>query len=352
MNLKNISILTAVLAVIAGILWIAQASKGGPIQSELVGEGLLDTQTIAEANTIQVFEDQSDSPSVEITKSGDDWTVPGRYGLPADFSKISDLVNELADSKIIRAVTDNPDRIQTLNIGKTRVVFQKGEETLADISFGKEGNTQGYFTRVDRSSKVVLAEEKPFIQTDPEDWSVSTAWDFEWDSVTAISNSDYTFERENAETDFSIAGSESALEQTELKTAFSRLTNLRFQDLAPIGNAEVAEAMEHAMTYSVTLESGESFTFKFGRRPEVKAPEKEENEADASEESAEDPQEDIPAGTPYLIVEQTKASPLWTDIFAKYALEITSFNFEQLPESLEQFVVKPEPEAPEEEPNS
>ncbi|MEM7672042.1 MAG: DUF4340 domain-containing protein [Verrucomicrobiota bacterium] len=349
MNLKNISILTAVLAVIAGVLWIAQLTKSQPIQSDLVGQSLLEPDSISEASVIQVFEDLSESPAVEVIKSNENWIVPARYGLPADFSKISDLVNGLSESKIIRAVTDDPDRIKTLDIGQSRVVFQDSEgSTLANISFGKSGNTQGHFTQVDRSPKVVLVEEKPFIQTDPEDWTVDTAWEFEWSAVRTISGEGLSYEKADADAGFSLASDASKeIDQEALESKLSPFSSMRFQDLAAIESDAVKEAMVYARTVSITLESGDDFTFKYGRRPEVKPAEttdgqSEENVAEPGTDSEE--AEDIPADTAYLTVQSSAATPLWKEIFEKHAFEITSFNFEQLPESLSDFAVDGKPE--------
>lgn len=348
MNLKNTSILTAALALIAGILWITQTSKSRPIQSDLVGQGLLETDNLSRATHIQIFENQSDTPSVEINQSGEEWIVPNRYGLPADFSKVTDLVNGLSESKIIRAVTENPDRIKTLDIGQSRIVMKDSEgNTLSDISFGKEGNTQGYFALLERSEKAILASDKPFFQTTPDRWTVTSAWDFSWDAVRAVSDESISLEKSDADADFSASDdADQMVDQDELQNGLSRLTNLRFQDLAPIDSQDVTEAMEYAYTFSITLDSGDRFDFKIGRRPEITAPESTDDKiADASETSEEET-ESIPAGTPYLIVQQSKASDLWKGIFAKYALEITSFSFEQLPQSLKDFITEDEPSEP------
>ena len=358
MNIKNISILTAVLAGIAGVLWIAQRSSNPSLKSDLVGQGLLNAEAIGDAQSIQIFETAEDSPAVEIVKQGDNWIVPKHYGLPVDFQKVSDMISGLAESTIIRAVTDNPDRIQMLDLGQTRIVFTDASgDSLADISFGKSGNTGGTFAKIERSEKVVLASDKPFIQTSADNWAVSKAWELKWDDVRSIvqkgESTGIQLTREDAESDFTSKGLEDEveLEQSEIRTSFTRFTNLRFQDLAKVGSEEVAEALEHAKTWDMQTEAGDTFTFTYGRRPEVKAPEPEATEEGGEEETGEKI-EDIPAGTPYLIVKHNKANELWSGIYETYAFELTSFNFEQLPESIEAFIVEPKPEEVSEETES
>ena len=353
MKIKNISILTAVLAVIAGVLWIAQRSNTPSIDTALVGQGLLIPGSIADAQTIKIYGNSEDEPSVEIIKQGDNWIVPERYGLPVDFTKVSDLVNDLAESTIIRAVTDNPDRIQVLNLGQDRVVFEDASgEILADVSFGKAGNNGGNFAKIERSEKVVLAADKPFIQSRPDTWTVSEAWELEWDDIRELVAPDgTTLTREDSEAEFVAEGLD--LEQSEIRTQFMRFTNLRFQDLVEIDSEDVVEAMSFAQTWEIKTEAGDTFAFTYGRRPEVKAPEKEESEESEEtteeEESAETEEvEDMPAGTPYIMVKHDNASELWAGIYATYAFELNSFNFEQLPESMEAFVAEPEPEESEE----
>ena len=68
MNIKNISIFTAVLAGIAGVLWIAQRSSSPSLKSDLVGQGLLNAEAIGDAQSIQIFETAEDKLETNNSK--------------------------------------------------------------------------------------------------------------------------------------------------------------------------------------------------------------------------------------------------------------------------------------------
>ncbi|MBR9980039.1 MAG: DUF4340 domain-containing protein, partial [Desulfatitalea sp.] len=98
--------------------------------------------------------------AVTLEKQGDIWTVADRYGYPADFSKISDLVQKISDSSVGSAFelfSDTLDRLQLHDPAAPdipaahkarRVVFQDGRgEPLLDILLGRarEGTMGGHY---------------------------------------------------------------------------------------------------------------------------------------------------------------------------------------------------------------
>jgi hypothetical protein len=90
MNKKTIFILLVVLAVLAGVgRSILVRNSEAPMGTDAMGALLFEALPANEITSI-VIERPEDS--VVLVKSETGWMVENRFGYPADFSKITDLI--------------------------------------------------------------------------------------------------------------------------------------------------------------------------------------------------------------------------------------------------------------------
>ncbi|MCF8131213.1 MAG: hypothetical protein K9N10_22100, partial [Deltaproteobacteria bacterium] len=100
MNKKTLFILLVVLAVLAGVgrsILVENSSK--PPGSDVMGTLLFEKLPANEITKI-VIERPDDS--VTLVKGEESWVVENRFGYPADFSKITDLIRQLKQTKVGR----------------------------------------------------------------------------------------------------------------------------------------------------------------------------------------------------------------------------------------------------------
>ena len=99
-NKKNLFILLVVLAVLAGLgrsIWDHNARA--PVGTEVMGTLLFEKLPVNEIDTILIDRPED---SVMLASSERGWIVENRFGYPADFSKITDLILKIKQTKVGR----------------------------------------------------------------------------------------------------------------------------------------------------------------------------------------------------------------------------------------------------------
>ncbi len=141
MKIKTLVILLIVLGVLAGAGALIIHLQNSSSSSGEMGAYLLEQLPANEVASI-VIETLGDT--VSLMKKGDSWVVEERFGYPADFSKISDLVRTLKQVKVGRR-------------------FESSEKILKRLSLKSPGDTgapedgRGTWIRIkDKEGKPVL----------------------------------------------------------------------------------------------------------------------------------------------------------------------------------------------------
>ena len=141
MKIKTLVILLIVLGVLAGAGALIIHLQNSSSSSGEMGAYLIEQLPANEVASIVI---ETPSNTVSLMKKGDSWVVEERFGYPADFSKISDLVRTLKQVKVGRR-------------------FESSEKILKRLSLKSPGDSEtledGRGTRIrmkDKEGKPVL----------------------------------------------------------------------------------------------------------------------------------------------------------------------------------------------------
>jgi hypothetical protein len=148
MKVKTLVVLLIILAVLA-VIGVATLNRKGPEQ----GKKVLGTFLMKDlpANDIAALDIRGKGgEAVHLRKVAGRWVVQERFGYPADFSRLSDLVHKLMNAKVGRTFQASQDALKRLQLldpeqgnakdeeKGTRVTFQDSKgKTLAQLVMGK-----------------------------------------------------------------------------------------------------------------------------------------------------------------------------------------------------------------------
>jgi hypothetical protein len=116
--------------------------------SEILGGDVNDTETgvvlpVLDSSEINLVVFETDSTKVEITRSGDSWTV---NGFPLSQDELHALFAAVADSAIVELVATSAvvhQRMGVDSVSGIRVNFTGGGEPIATVFFGNSGRGPG-----------------------------------------------------------------------------------------------------------------------------------------------------------------------------------------------------------------
>lgn len=280
MNLRNLSIIVAILAVLCAVAWVLRRPAPPASDDARVGSPVLASDLAGQAARVRIADA---GKSVELARAADgSWTVPSYHDFPADFAKLSRLVTDLTEAKVRRLVTSRPDRLARLEFKDTSISMSDaaGKE-LWQVDLGKNAEGGGRFLRYRNEDKGYLANLSLWIDTEPKNWA---------DAVILALKSDELGRIEIGFTDGAVApvvlaratkdgswGAESVPEGQRLKadritSLVSGFSSLRFSETAAPDDERAVAARAHSRTLKFTNFDGKSWIVTLGRTPEEKRP--------------------------------------------------------------------------------
>src|SRR5580658_7955609 len=137
MKLRTLAIAVTVLAALSVFAYLGNRTKQAPSTDPRVGAAVLDSDTAAKAAGLVVADQGKE---VDLAKGADGtWDVTSYYGLPADFSKVSQLAQDLNEAKVERVVTDNPERLAHLGFKDSSIALKDSSgKAIWRLVVGKE----------------------------------------------------------------------------------------------------------------------------------------------------------------------------------------------------------------------
>jgi len=258
MNKKTLFILLVVLAVLAGVgrsILVENSSK--PPGSDVMGTLLFETLPANEITKI-VIERPDDS--VTLVKGEGSWVVENRFGYPADFSKITDLIRQLKQTKVGRKFAGTepvqkrlsllpPDHKESAETEKgTRIVMKdKNEAVVVDILLGttrkkeEKGVPNSQFVMLGGGTEIYLVDQIfSSYGTAAPSWLKKSPVKVAEKDIQKITCSGpdgtlrYTFERPEKGKDFVLVAphTKRAVKSSDLNRLAGSLTGLQIEDVA------------------------------------------------------------------------------------------------------------------------
>lgn len=276
MKLKPLALVVALLAIAAGfVYWRDHRTVVDPAADPRVGQPLVAIDTIQALRRLRVVAN-GQTAVIAAEQDGRNWTVPDYFGLPADFAKLSGLVDSLRDAKIGRFVTALPEKLERLGFGGDRIeLLGAGDKPLLTIHLGKNNTSGGRFVRLGDEQKAYLVDLNAWLDAVPKNWARSQLLEAKPADVAAVEfrfadGSAFTATRDAKTAEWTVAGLPAGqeLKPTAIDDVVSQLTSLHFTETAEPAAPDVVAAREHlGHTVVLTLKDGTSYTVALGRRP-------------------------------------------------------------------------------------
>jgi hypothetical protein len=356
MKIRNLAIAVALLAVLSAVAYLANRPKPAPSADPRVGKALLDADTASKAAGIEVADQ---GKKVDLARAPDgSWRVSTYYDLPADFDKISRLVQDLNEAKVDRFVTSSPDRLSHLEFKDSRIALSDPSgKAIWTLTLGKSSDSgNGRFIRFGDEPKAFFSGMHVWLDTDAKGWANAQLVSVKPDDVAKVEIGFdegaavvATRTKKDAPWTAAQAPAGKKLLAEKVSSALSTLTSLRFSETTDPKDAAAAEAHKHMRAYRLTTFGGTTLTVSLGRKPEekrIKPPVPDAKEPLAALAKGTDAKPDTKALTPEF--ETTPAGPVFVEISSseskapinglmeKRAFQVEEYSFTALPQKADE----------------
>ena len=342
MNLKKLAVVIVILAVLAGLtLFLERNPEAGPLD-ERTGERIVADQQLRDLSRLVIREDGE--PAVTLGR-GDHghWFLAGEFRKPVDFSRLSRLADTLAEAEIRRFVTERPERLDRLDLGRNGIAFYTpaSDEPVLDILLGDTADQGGTYFQFAGDDRAYLLSERLWLDTTASNWADKTPFDLDPAEIATMElafapaeEPSLVLEREDAEADFQQQAENDDREVAQERvTRFLRsLLNLRSTRIAPLDGEEAAAARDHRRPIRLRTFDGNDLQLSIGRKPEVPAPEKATPAEGNGEEAADTAPEPLEEAGPVLVwLEKLPPNHPFTGLAGTHAFVVSDSLFTNFP---------------------
>lgn len=277
MKLRTLLIVVAALAVLSAVAYVARRPSTPPSADARLDQPLVDRARLEQAAQLRVADQ---GKTVELARQPDgSWHVASYHDFPADFAKLSRLTDELANARLQRLVTTNPDRIARLEFKDTKIELRDSAgQPLASLTLGKTAETGGgRFVRFGDEPKAYLASLNTWLDAESKNWTDTTLVSLKPDDIAKLElpfadGTTATFTRAKKEDPWTSEQlpANHTIDTGKLTSLLSSLTSLRFSDTTAPDDPRLAEAKTHARAVQLTTFDGQTLALTFARKPEEK----------------------------------------------------------------------------------
>lgn len=284
MKLKTLLLTVGVLGLLSLAVYFLNQPKNRQAGADArIGTTLL-AAAAAEGATQVELTDNGKTVTLKKTASGT-WIVPDYHELPVEFSRLSGLIGKLAETKIERLVTQNPQRLSQMGFTDAGVkLIDTQGKVVTHLLLGKTAEGGGRFIRFGDEQKAYLARLDSYLDTEAKSWADAALLSFKPETVASVewvdtaTGSATVFSRANATAEFTAdkvpEGQRVAGEK--LTTLLNTLTALRFTETSAVDDPNAVAARQHLQTVTLKTFDNQSVRVSWGRKPEqkiIKAPE-------------------------------------------------------------------------------
>jgi hypothetical protein len=192
MSSRSLKLLGIVAAILVALLIAIEVADAGtaPDGSEILFADFRDHASRIES--ISVVNAGYDT-AVTINKSGDQWQIQERDNYPADTAKIREIVQALADARIVEIKTANPElhhrlglRDPDVNDSKATRVTVSGSDFSYGVLFGNVAQGNFRYLRKDGEDQSWLVDQNPAIPATAGGWLLADVVDVENADVAVV----------------------------------------------------------------------------------------------------------------------------------------------------------------------
>lgn len=378
MKLKTLIVTVLLLALASTAVYIARRPAPPPAADPRVGQPVLAANVAENAAKVRLSEAGS---TVVLAQRDGAWRNASYRDLPADTSKLAQLLNNLVETKVERLVTAKPERISRLEFRDSRIeLLDTNEQIIASITLGKSANVgAGRYLRYGEENKAYQANLNVWLDASAKNWTNTQLTALNPDDIAKIEatfpdelGTTLTFSRARKEDPWRAEPTPAGqrLLPDKINTVARTLATVRFMEATDPTEANAVAARPHERVFKLSTFDGKTTTYRVGRKPEEKklkppvpAPDGStgpaslgsitdmaKQEGGASGEAAKPiaPEfETIPAGPVFIRVASSDTSAAVNALMEKAAFQVADYVFTQLPAKAgDCFEPEPTPMAP------
>jgi hypothetical protein len=356
MKIRNLALAVALLAALSVAAYLSNRPRPAPSADPRVGRALLDPDTVSKAAGILVADQ---GKKVELARAPDGaWRVSSYYDLPADFDKISRLVQDLNEAKVDRFVTASPERLSRLEFKDSRIALSdSGGKEIWSLTLGKSSDSgSGRFIRFGDEPRAFFSGMHVWLDTDAKGWANAQFPSVKPDDVARVEvpfdgGTAVVVSRTKKDAPWTAAEAPAGrkLLAEKVSSLLSTLTTLRFSDTADVKDPAAAEAQKHMRTFRLTTFGGTTLTVSLGRKPEEKklkppVPDAKEPLAALAKGADAKPEakpitpefETIPAGPVFVEISSSESKAPVNELMKRRAFQVEEYSFTALPQKADE----------------
>lgn len=337
MKLKTLSIVAAVLAVASIATWLFKHRDTSKEADPRVGATLLDADTVAKIARIHFKTGGKEITLINQDPAGSTWVVSEYYDLPVDFSKLTKLITDLREAKVLRFVSAKSERMARMEFGDTEItLFDKDGKTIWNVDLGKSTTGGGRFIKFGKEEKAYLTGLSTWLDSTAKSWANASLVDVKPEEVTGIevgfeSGEPLKLTRENATAKWTgptLAEGE-RVKESAITSMLNSLTGLRFTDTTGTDSEDAVAARAHGRTFKLTTTDGRTLTLLLGRKPAPPPPPPPPEPAEG-EEKPKTPPAPKP-GPVFAFITSSRSTDPINELMNKRAFQIAEWTFTGLP---------------------
>jgi len=266
MKLKTFAILLITFCILLAVVLLTTRPKKTAEDQADMGAKLF---TRLAAGDIAAITITSPEATAKLKQTPNGWIVENRFGYPADFSKIAELVQKLFDAKIGRTFPASPEiqarqslyppeqqELPADQKGTRIVLTDKDAKTLADLIIGKQreesagaGSGTYYVLRQSESRVYLIDQNFRFLEKKPAGWLNNKPIDLNPKRIQKVVCFDtrknrpvYILQRPAEDRDPVLSDLPSGKKMAKFKAdqVFEALTSLTVEDVADPGQKDAA----------------------------------------------------------------------------------------------------------------
>jgi len=299
MKTKTFVILLISLGVLSGAVSLLIYSRDTRSRSGEMGTYLLEQLPANEIASIVI---ETPVAAVSLKQQADSWIVEERFGYPADFSKISDLVRTLKEAKVGRKFDASEKVLKRLSMkspdeagvsnekkgSRIRMADAEGKPVL-DMVLGKtrnrdpqKGPPDGQYIMLSNAPEIYLIDKilSPF-ESGPSEWLEKTPVDIDAGEIRKITSLGpdaatvrYAFERPGKGKDFALIdpSTDQNIKEPSLNRLANALSSLKIEDVETSANTLTSFAKDALARLDYALFDGRIYHVTLGKACSASVP--------------------------------------------------------------------------------
>jgi len=331
MKIKPVVILFVILCLITLLLTLfSRQPRSEALRS--FGNPILPRHLIAQIAQITLTEKNSEKTITLQKKDNDIWRIPNYYNAPANFTRIAKLIDDLEASKIQRAVTANPERLQRLGLNARTVAFYDAQSNeIYNISIGDFTPEGGLYVQLHKNDLCYEAYPPVFYTASPDEWLAREFFQFDIQNIHSLEfqiSPDCTakFQRDDQGKWQMIQPQLTegqSLKNDMPESLLRQILDIKVFQHKLITDPYAQAALQKARLFELTLKDGQKFSFKIGRAQAA------ENTSDSSS-TAEKPV--------LLFLQNAPENYVWLEAARTIIPYVSETLFKQIPSSIEEML--------------